>query len=158
MATDSSDTILNQPAADGKTAKPRKAKATRAAGKGSRKTGPVSSARAAAPREATPAEVLFDQLPNPYHPPAPPYIWIDYPQQDERLLGPIYNIRMGIGGAEQVDISVDGGSWQACEIRSGYWWYDWSGIQPGKHTLVARMRPADGRWFRTPVRNCEYRP
>lgn len=158
MATDSSDIVINQPVGE-KPAKPRKAKTPRASGKSTaRKPLSSASARAAAPTVPTPAEILFDQLPNPYHPPVAPYVWIDYPEQNERLLGPIYNIRMGIGGAEQADIAIDGGSWQACELRSGYWWYDWTNIQPGKHTLVARMRTADGRWYRTPVRNCEYRP
>jgi len=109
-------------------------------------------------RTATVAEILFTALPNPSEQPVPPYIWIDHPSQDERLLGPIYNVRMGIGGAQATEISIDGGEWLPCRLTSGYWWYDWSAIKPGKHTLVARMRTPDGRWYRTPVRHCEYHP
>lgn len=126
--------------------------------KSPRKTSGVASARSAAPSSAAPAEILFEELPNPFHQPVPPYIWIDFPEQGERLLGPIYNIRLGVGGADQVEISIDDGVWQDCRLTSGYWWYDWSAIRPGRHTLVARMRTADGRWYRTPNRNCEYRP
>lgn len=121
-----------------------------------------SPRRASAPRAGktgTPsAEILFKELPNPYQTPQPPYIWIDYPQEGERLLGPAYNVRLGVGGAEKAEISIDGGPWQNCRLTSGYWWYDWSGIQPGKHTLVARMRTSNGRWYRTPARTCDFRP
>ena len=119
--------------------------------------GRSTSARSAA-SEATPAEVVFRDQPNPYHPPQPPFIWIDHPQEHERLLGPVYVVRLGVGGAEQVEISIDGGVWQNCRLTSGYWWYDWSAIRPGRHTLVARMRTSGGRWFRTPPRPCEFRP
>lgn len=123
-----------------------------------RKASGSASARAAAGRTAESAEIIFKDQPNPYHPTQPPFIWIDHPQERERLLGPVYVVRLGVGGAEKVEISVDGRPWQACRLTSGYWWFDWSGIQPGKHTLSARMRTADGRCFRTPARSCEYRP
>jgi len=58
---------------------------------------------------------------------------------------------------QALDICIDKGPWISCRPTSGYWWYDWSGIAPGKHTLVARMRTPDGRRYRTPVRTCEYR-
>lgn len=104
------------------------------------------------------SEIVFKELPNPYRPPVPPFIWIDYPISNERLQAPMYAIRLGVGGAEHVAISIDQGPWQNCRLTSGFWWYDWSGITTGKHTLVARMRTQDGRIFRTPPRTCEYRP
>jgi len=107
---------------------------------------------------ASPTEILFKDQPNAYQKPQPPFIWIDHPQERERLLGPVYVIRLGVGGAQQVEISIDDGSWQNCRLTSGYWWFDWSGIQPGKHTMAARMRTTDGRWYRTPPRNCDFRP
>jgi hypothetical protein len=131
-------------------AKPRKAKTPR---KTTKAAAPRATARAAASNE-----ILFTTPPNPNQTPVPPYIWIDFPQNAERLLGPVYNIRLGVGGAEDVEISIDGGLWQKCRLTSGYWWYDWSSIQPGKHVLVARMRTLDGRWFRTPPTACDYRP
>jgi hypothetical protein len=141
-------TVANTPASPSKT---RKAKTTRKA------AAPKSSGAPAPSRNAS-AEILFNQEPNPAYTPQPPYIWIDFPLNHERLLGPVYVIRLGVGGAQLVELAIDGGSWQPCRQTSGYWWYDWSGIQPGKHTLVARMRTDDGRWFRTPLRNCDYRP
>jgi hypothetical protein len=139
-------------------AKKPKIKTTRKApASGSRAGTTRTSASKPAPAPAV-TEIIFKDEPNPYVTPQPPYIWIDFPQQSERLLGPIYNIRLGVGGAEHVDISIDGGVWQTCRLTSGYWWYDWANIQPGRHTLVARMRLPDGRWFRTPTRACEYRP
>lgn len=107
---------------------------------------------------AAPVEILFKDLPNPYVQAEPPYIWIDHPQQNEILRGPVYVIRIGIGGAEAAEISIDKSAWRPCRLTSGYWWYDWSAIRPGKHTLVARMKTTDGRWFKTPPRACAYRP
>lgn len=118
----------------------------------------AGAARPAAKRSAEPSEILFTEPPNPYRQPEPPYIWIDHPQERERLLGPVYVIRLGVGGAQNVEISIDKGPWVPCRFTSGYWWYDWTAIAPGKHVLVARMKAFDGRYFRTPPRNCEYRP
>ena len=119
---------------------------------------PASAARTTGARKAPgPVEILFKELPNPYVQPQPPYIWIDYPQQNERLFAPMYVMRLGVGGAEAVEISIDKGPWQPCRLTSGYWWYDWAAIPTGKHQLVARMRTTDGRWFKTPPRSCDYR-
>src|SRR5579872_5737588 len=110
-----------------------------------------SSIRAAKkPATAGPAEILFKDLPNPYQQPVPPYIWIDHPQQNETLSAPTYVLRLGVGGADLVELSIDKGPWLPCRLTSGYWWFDWAAIAPGKHQLVARMKAADGRWFRTP--------
>lgn len=98
------------------------------------------------------AETVFEALPNPYHEPVAPYLWIDYPQQKEMLHASDYVIRLGVGGADLVELSIDQGSWLPCRATSGYWWYDWSAIAPGEHTLVARMKTWDGAWFRTPER------
>lgn len=145
----------SDPAANGGTSSPvAKMGRTRAP----RKAASSASSRAAAGRTPDVTEIVFRELPNPYHLPQPPFIWIDHPEQNERLLGPVYVVRLGVGGAEKVEMSVDGGIWQPCRLTSGYWWFDWSAIQRGKHTLTARMHMADGRVFRTPTRNCEYRP
>jgi hypothetical protein len=106
----------------------------------------------------TSLETVFKDEPNPYKTPIPPYIWIDHPTQGEKLSAPTYVIRLGVGGADTVEISIDKSPWQPCRLASGYWWFDWSAIKSGKHTLVARMRTTDGRWFKTPPRTCDYRP
>lgn len=118
---------------------------------------PAKTAAAKKPRASRPTEILFKELPNPYKEPIPPYIWIDHPSQSERLLGSTYVVRLGVGGADAVEISIDKGPWLPCRATSGYWWYDWAEIPAGKHTLVARMKTNDGRWFRTPPRACDYR-
>lgn len=108
-------------------------------------------------RASGPVETLFTQEPNPFKTPEAPYIWIDYPTQNETLQGAEYNVRLGIGGADLVEISVDRSPWLPCRWTSGYWWYDWSNIAAGKHTLVARMRTSDSRWYKTPARACTRR-
>lgn len=118
----------------------------------------ASPAKALA-REATLGEeILFKDEPNPYQAPVAPYIWIDFPTPNETLRGPVYVVRLGVGGATTVELSIDKGPWLPCRHTSGYWWYDWSAIGAGKHTLVARMRTADGQWYRTPPRTCTNRP
>ena len=97
-------------------------------------------------------ETLFTAEPNPYQQPVPPYVWIDHPQQKEMLHAADYVIRLGVGGAETVELSIDQGSWQPCRATSGYWWYDWTNASLGAHTLVARIKTFDGSWFRTPDR------
>lgn len=121
-----------------------------------RKATPIaaSSKKRSSPKSS---EILFEDEPNPLQPPVPPYIWIDHPQQEEHLFAPEYVIRLGVGGAETVELSIDKEPWTPCRLTSGYWWYDWENFSRGKHTLVARMKAHDGRWFRTPPRSCEYR-
>jgi hypothetical protein len=131
--------------------------------KNSRKSGAsvrdqvTAAAKRLVNRNAGPTEILFTQEPNPYHQPVPPYIWIDYPEQNTILTAPTYVIRLGVGGADLVEISIDKSPWLPCRLTSGYWWYDWAKIAKGKHTLVARMRATDGRWFKTPPRLCDYK-
>jgi|GEM_PF-949477 hypothetical protein len=105
-------------------------------------------------KESKKKEILFAESPIPGKAPQPPYIWIDYPQEGETLFGSNYVIRLGVGGADSVDISIDRGSWLPCRFAAGYWWHDWTAT-PGKHTIVARMQTADGRCYKTPLRNCQ---
>jgi len=132
--------------------------------KAAKKSGPsvreqtTPSAKPLASPPSAPVETLFTQEPNPYHPPVAPYLWIDHPSQSETLRAPTYVVRLGAGGADLVEISIDKSPWLPCRLTSGYWWYDWSAISRGKHTLVARMRTSGGQWFKTPLRQCDYRP
>lgn len=126
--------------------------------KTSRKASSRSSSSKPVPvRHTGPIEILFTQEPTPHREPQPPYIWIDFPTQSENLTSPTYVIRLGVGGADLVEISIDKGPWVPCRLTSGYWWYDWAAIAPGSHTMAARMRTPDGRWFKTPIRQCDYR-
>jgi hypothetical protein len=118
----------------------------------------TAAAKRLVSRATGPVETLFTQEPNPFQAPSAPYIWIDYPTQSETLRASSYNVRLGVGGADLVEISIDKSPWLPCRLTSGFWWYDWSNIASGKHTLVARMRTSDNRWFKTPPRACTYRP
>jgi len=151
MATNTTTRNGQTPVTTGKTKKA--ARSTPAAPK---KT--VTRKRSTPANTSTPTypEKIYDVQPNPYHQPVPPYVWIDHPQQNETLHAPEYVVRLGVGGEEWVELSINDSEWQPCRFTSGYWWYDWSNIQPGRHKLVARMKTANGEWFRTPDRFCTY--
>jgi len=119
------------------------------------KTTKAASGKTTRRKSSAAKEILYDQEPNPYHPPAPPYLWIDYPFENESLGGPQYVVRLGVGGAEHVELSINGNAWGPCRLTSGYWWYDWSAIVPGDYTLTARMKTPEGVWYRTPPRSCK---
>lgn len=123
------------------------------------KAAPKASApKAAAKKKIFSTDILFTAEPIHGQEPTPPFIWVDYPQEGEKLLGPTYVIRLGIGGADSVEIAIDKGPWQPCRFTAGYWWYDWDNIAQGKHTLVARMKTSDGKTYRTPPRSCAFKP
>ncbi len=157
MATPNETSILSN---NGEAAtQPPKRKSTRKTGSSPARGQTTPEAKRPVTRASSgPTEILFTQEPNPLREPVPPYIWIDHPLQGEILKAPVYVIRLGVGGADLVEISIDKSPWLPCRLTSGYWWYDWAAISKGKHTVVARMRTSDGRWFKTPPRVCDYRP
>src|SRR5262245_55223214 len=69
-----------------------------------------------------------------------PFVTIDHPQNGEKLAPHHYSIRIGSGGGSGVEVSIDGGEWQAARENSGYYWYDWHQIPAGKHKITARVR------------------
>lgn len=74
------------------------------------------------------------------------YLVIDYPKNGEKLgLLHHYAIRIGAGGGESVEISIDDGTWHLCRQAAGYFWYDWHAIPKGTHKIVARMKLANGK-------------
>ena len=84
------------------------------------------------------------------------YIGIDFPRKSEVLCTPDYAIRLGVGGADLVEMSIDKSPWHPCRMSEGFWWYDWSRIPLGKHKLVARMRLPNGRWVKSAICPCKY--
>lgn len=137
--------------APAKTPKPRAARAPKAA-----KASPAEIPATMPAAEPRFSEILFNTEPCGFLAPAPPYMWIDYPAEGETLRATEYVIRLGVGGEQNVEIAFDDGLWQACRNASGFWWYDWSAIAPGTHTMVARMQTPEGVWYRTPVRTCHF--
>lgn len=80
-------------------------------------------------------------------------ITVDYPEADERIGSSHYTIRLGLhADANRVEVSIDDSDWQPCRQAVGYWWYDWSGYQPGSHEIVARVHLRDGHTFTTSPR------
>src|SRR5687767_4778316 len=69
---------------------------------------------------------------------------IDFPSEGEVVFSPHYTVRVKAAGARSVEISVDGGQWQACRNADNYWWYDWTGYGSGAHVLSARIVREDG--------------
>lgn len=86
-------------------------------------------------RKAGPKKEAFD--PN-------NYIMIDHPQENEIISGLHYAIRIGASDNGAAEISFDDGDWQPCRQAAGYWWFDWGYFTPGTHTIVARLRDAEG--------------
>jgi hypothetical protein len=73
---------------------------------------------------------------------------VDYPQQDEKVPPGHYSFRVGAPeAADQVEVSVDQGPWQACRRAAGYWWFDWMDYDRGEHEVVSRARAGKGRWL-----------
>lgn len=38
----------------------------------------------------------------------------------------------------RVEIAVDGDGWRSCRRGDGYWWFDGSGLEPGRHQALVR--------------------
>lgn len=71
---------------------------------------------------------------------------VDFPEHHEKITSPRYTIRIAAPeGFRKVEISIDRTGWQPCRYAVGYWWFDWSGYQNGRHELVARIQAPDGR-------------
>lgn len=73
-------------------------------------------------------------------------IAVDYPQEGEAIASATYTFRIA-GSASSVEAAIDGEEWRPCRRAAGYWWYDWSGYDLGRHQLLIRARPAGGEEF-----------
>ena len=70
---------------------------------------------------------------------------IDFPREGEIIRSGTYTIRLGAPQEDWlVEISINGGVWLPCRAAAGYWWYDWSGIEPGAHEIEGRLTDEDG--------------
>lgn len=80
---------------------------------------------------------------------------LDYPRQGESIDSREYAVRVGApADARTVEVAIDQGDWLACRPAVGYWWYDWSGFEPGEHEVIARAQTPDGRTLRTEIHDC----
>ena len=72
-------------------------------------------------------------------------LYIDYPAKDSVIDSSHYAIRLSAPeGVVFVEISIDRGPWQTCRSTCGFWWHDWTGFEPGEHTVSARAVGPDG--------------
>jgi hypothetical protein len=70
---------------------------------------------------------------------------IDYPLENERVGSDGYTIRVNAPQARLVRVAINQGEWLECRPAVGFWWFDWSGIAPGEHEIVACADYEDGR-------------
>ena len=82
------------------------------------------------------------------------YVVIDYPNEGDKFSSHYYTIRVGAGGGEAVEISIDGGEWISCRQNSGYFWFDWHSIPQGVHKIVARIKLVSGKFKKSKVVRC----
>lgn len=67
-------------------------------------------------------------------------ITIDHPKNGEVITHKAhYAVRIGTPNQGIVELSIDNGTFLQCRHSVGYWWYDWTHIPTGEHTLVARL-------------------
>lgn len=85
---------------------------------------------------------------------APQVPVIDYPCEGDAIYSGHYAVRISMAGADAVEVSLDGGAWQACRDAAGYFWFDWQTEAAGPHRLVARSRTGKGRWRNSEHRSC----
>lgn len=70
---------------------------------------------------------------------------VEFPRQDERITSSDYTVRVfAPETALKVGISIDQGPWKSCRSAVGYWWYDWSGFEDGRHQIVVSMTTPEG--------------
>ena len=79
---------------------------------------------------------------------------IDYPREGERMAKGHYAVRISANGHDQVEISINDGEWTSCRPSVGYFWFDWWPNTEGLHELIVRARSGQGRWKKSPSRNC----
>jgi len=70
---------------------------------------------------------------------------VDYPKQNECITSGMYTFRISAGsGLQQIEVSLNGGSWSPCRWANGNWWFDWQASQTGSRVLLARGETSTG--------------
>lgn len=70
---------------------------------------------------------------------------IDYPAEGERVAAGHYAVRVGAPEGWEVQVTLDGRTWESCRSASGYYWFDWFPTEAGPRSLRARGRRVPGR-------------
>lgn len=70
---------------------------------------------------------------------------VSYPKDGDTIAPPDYTIQVATEEpAAGVDVCINQGEWEPCREALGLWWFDWRGLEPGEHEIVARLRRLDG--------------
>lgn len=81
------------------------------------------------------------------------HVLMDYPKDGEVITSRDYTLRFSASDETRtVEVSIDGGPFQACRQASGHFWFDWSNYMSGRHEIVVRARLSDGQLEKAPVR------
>ncbi|PIS46486.1 MAG: transaldolase [Elusimicrobia bacterium CG08_land_8_20_14_0_20_51_18] len=83
------------------------------------------------------------------------YIVMDYPKNLETITARYYAVRIGASDCVNVEVSINDQPWQNCRRSVGYWWYDWTNIQPGTYQILARMNKGNGQYLMSKRRRCK---
>ncbi|HAM36570.1 MAG TPA: hypothetical protein DEB40_14760 [Elusimicrobia bacterium] len=83
----------------------------------------------------------------------PHAVMLDYPTEGEVITSASYTFRISAPkNGDKIEVSINQGEWLPCRQEGGYWWYDWSGYEPGEYQIRARMHAADGKMKLTMLR------
>ena len=74
--------------------------------------------------------------------PTAPRIAVEYPREGELITSSRYTFH--IDGSARVEIAIDGDDWRPCRRSDGYWCFDWSGYDSGRHQAIVRTAPLTG--------------
>jgi hypothetical protein len=85
--------------------------------------------------------------------PAATRLAVEDPQEGELIRAPAYAFRIE-ADAPRVEIAIDGDDWRPCRRNDGYWWYEWSGYESGRHQAMVRGETRAGR--EAALRSCRF--
>ncbi|MDR2709562.1 MAG: hypothetical protein LBC07_06280 [Elusimicrobiota bacterium] len=71
------------------------------------------------------------------------FLSIDFPMENDSIVGLHYAIRVGASKNGYVEISFNDGEWNPCRFGAGYWWFDWGYFKPGTYKISARLISVD---------------
>lgn len=85
-------------------------------------------------------------LENPMNGSATAAILVDAPREQESIETRRFAFRVLADDARRVELALNQGPWLPCFSSAGYWWREWTELEPGEYELNARALGRDGRW------------
>lgn len=66
-------------------------------------------------------------------------ITVAFPVEAEVISVPHYTVKVeALPDTKQVEVSLDGQTWEPCREALGIWWFDWQGYKAGEYEVRAR--------------------